>query len=101
MNRISEEDFSEWLDNPITLKLIKLLKEEAHAHRSLVANGAAMDSNDFTRIGEKYFSLINTAMVYENLLENLTYDNVIEEYNDNGEIQASRESTSDREGSTS
>ena len=95
MKRISEEDFAEWLDNPITLKLIKLLKDEAIVHRGMVADGAAMGAGTFERVGEKYFSLINTAMVYENLLDNLTYDNVIEEQSDDGEIQAGGEPTAD------
>lgn len=93
MRRISEDDFSEWLDNPITLKLVKLLKDEAVAHRDMVAAGAAMGAGDFTRIGERYFSLINTAMVYENLLDNLTYDNIISEEIVDAEVQAGRDQT--------
>ena len=94
MNRISEEDFSEWLDGPITLKFRKLLRDEAAAHRNMAGAGGAMGSGDFTKIGEKYFSLINTAMVYENLLDNLTYDNVIEE-NDDDAVHTSGESVTD------
>ena len=70
----------------MTLGLIKLIKDEASAHREMAAGGHPLSMGSFERIGEKYFSLINTAMVYENLLDNLAYDVIFpsteEEYND-------------------
>lgn len=92
--RYSIEDFEEWLDNPITLDVLKLIKDEAQAHREMASQGIPLGSGDFSKIGERYFSIINTAMVYENLLENLTYDNVTStEDNDNDEVSSSRQQT--------
>lgn len=86
MKRIPIEDFEDWLDNPVTLGFIKLIKDEAAAYREMAASGHPLSMGSFERIGEKYFSLINAAMAYENLLDNLAYDNIFpsteEEYND-------------------
>ena len=94
MQKISKDDFDSWLENPITLGVIKLLKDEAEAHRFMAASGQALGSTTFERIGEKYFTLINTAMVYENLLANLTYDNIFPKEENNDEVSSSWESSS-------
>ena len=92
MHRISVEDFNEWLDNPITLGVLRLIKDEAQAHRDMAAAGIPLQTSGFVGIGEKYFALINTAMVYENLLENLTYENVFQEET-NDAVSSGREPT--------
>lgn len=92
-NRYSVEDFEEWLDNPITLDFIKLVGDEARAHRDMAASGLPLGAGSFDKIGEKYFSIINTALVYENLLENLTYDNISQEETFDDEVSPGREQT--------
>lgn len=93
-SRYSIDDFEEWLNNPITLDFIKLIKDEAQAHREMASTGLPLGAGSFEKIGEKYFSIINTAMAYENLLDNLTYDNISQEETfDNDEIHTSGEQT--------
>lgn len=76
MHKISKEDFEIWMENPITLEVFTLIKEEAKVYREMASGGGPMGAGSFEKIGEKYFSLINTAQVYENLLDHLTYEEV-------------------------
>lgn len=94
-NKISKEDFEEWLDGPITRAYLELLNQEANEYRNLASAGHALDGEDFTKIGQKYFVLLTTARVYENMLANLTYENVFpQEEKIDDEVSANRESSS-------
>ena len=93
MTKINVDDFNEWLENPITLGVLRLIKDEATAYREMAAAGIPLQASGFVGIGEKYFTLINTAMVYDNLLENLTFENVFQSENDDNEVQTRREQT--------
>ena len=95
MNKISQEDFDEWIDGPITQEVLKLIQDEAQNFRDMAAAGFPMQADNFTKVGEKYFSLINTAMVYENLLGNLTFENIFlkEEAIDDNDVSSGREPT--------
>ena len=91
---IPREEFESWLENPITEALIKLLKDEAREYREIVRNGGCTVPDDFNKTGQMYFRYVNTAIVYENLLDNLTYDSLFPTEEDN-EITDSRPKGSD------
>lgn len=91
---IKKEEFEAWVENPITEALLKLLKEEALNYREMVWNGGCTVPDDFNKTGQMYFRYINTAIVYENLLDNLTYENLFPQEEAN-EITSIRTESSD------
>ncbi len=93
MSKITQANFDEWMDGPITQGVLNLLREEALSFRNMAAAGYPMQAESFAKMGERYFSLITTATVYENLLENLTFDNVFlkEETLDDNDLSSGRE----------
>lgn len=93
MIRPSEEDYQEWKDGYITKEFFKYLIFQANEKRYDAARGSCMGKS-MNETGETYYKYIQTALIYEDLVHNVTYDDIfpIEEQDEN---KASRVQSTD------
>lgn len=81
---ITQEEWAEWKEHPITRKFFDFLQREAAGQRDLVALGGCkiMDSQiiDFNKTGIAYTYRILLAEVYENMSD-IALEDIIDEDN--------------------
>ena len=81
MQRISKEAFEEWKkENVVTLTVFKYLLYQANIRRHLIGSGTVIDKNKSMQdIGEQTFRFLTEASIYESIVNNLEYEEIIED----------------------
>lgn len=72
---VSNEVFEDWIEHPCTEALKDLLNEHASLIREAIGNNSCSGMS-FEQIGQDYVVKTNTARVYEDVLDKLTYNDL-------------------------
>ena len=82
------EAFGSWMEHPCTEAFVQWIKNNIQARRDIVSGGGCLMGDGFEKIGQSYFAQMNTLTVYENLLNDLTYETLFpKEESEDGESQ--------------
>lgn len=81
--KVTPEQFKEWEENPITMRLKQFLNEEATVRKTFIADGSCKRDSIF-ETGEQYTLQIIAADIYSQLA-NISYEDLFLEEEDDAD----------------
>jgi hypothetical protein len=74
VQRLSKDDYRDWLQHPITEHYLKYITAQVETRKYIAGNGGLLADDSYVDIGQRYARLMDTVGIYESMLETLKID---------------------------
>lgn len=68
---VTEKEFSDWLGLPCTEAYMEFIRDQIEARKEIAGSGGCLAQEGFQAVGQRYFVIMSTISIYENMLEDI------------------------------